>query len=163
MVNELLEDVLYGPARVLTGSGLADDALLTVAREEFGDREYCVVREWMILDVMVSDQDEKLIHARDLQPTTLFAQRVLFDSRGVRQGGVLLTGFLRHFEDCFFEAEEMVYVLGGRGARKHVSMPALRELSKMCGEVRRNPGQRDCWPRLEANVTGDRAGRREES
>lgn len=136
MVNELLEDVFFGPARALMGSGLTDELLLVAAGEQFEGREYCVVREWMILDVMVSDQDEKLIHARDLQPTTLFAQRVLFDSRGVRQGGVLLTGFMRHFEDCFFEAEEMVYVLGGRGARKHVSMPALRELSKMCRMIR---------------------------
>ncbi len=142
MVNELLEDVLYGPAQVLMGSALKDDALLAAAREEFEGREYRVVCDWMILDVMVSEQDEKHIHARELQPTTLFAGQVLYDSRGVRQGVAMLSGFMRQFEDCFFEAEEMVYVLGGRGARKHISMPALRELSKMCGEVRRNPGQR---------------------
>ncbi|MFJ5187550.1 DUF6957 family protein [Pseudomonas fulva] len=153
-MNELLEDVLYGPAQVLMGSALTDDVLLAAAREEFEGREYCVVREWMILDVMVSDQDEKLIHARDLQPTTLFAQRVLFDSRGVRQGGVLLTGFLRHFEDCFFEAEEMVYVLGGRGARKHVSMPALTELSRMCRLLRKGVSQHESWLRMDRDITG---------
>ncbi|WP_147429957.1 DUF6957 family protein [Pseudomonas alloputida] len=141
-MNELLEDVLYGPAQVLMGSALTDDALLAAAREEFEGREYRVVRNWMILDVMVSEQDEKNIHARELQPSTLFAGQVLYDSRGVRQGTAMLSGFMRHVEDCFFEAEEMVYVLGGRGARKHVSMPALKELSKMCGELRQNTGQR---------------------
>ncbi|MBB3272773.1 hypothetical protein FHW75_003969 [Pseudomonas sp. OG7] len=157
-MNELLEDVFYGAARMLMGSGLADEPLLAAAREEFAGQQYCVVREWLILDVMASEGDQKLISARDLQPVLLYAQRVMFDTRGVRQGGVLLTGFLRQYEDCFFEAEEMVYVLGGRGARKHISMPALRELSKMCGVIRMNPSQRGCWPTLEACAAGDREG-----
>lgn len=158
-MNGLLEDVFYGPARVLMGSRLADEQLLSAAGEEFEGREYCVVRDWMILDVMVSERDEKLIHARDLQPVTLFAGRVLFDSRGIRQGAAMLSGFMRHTEYCFFEAEEMVYVLGGRGARKHVSMPALRALSKMCGELRRSPDRHGCWPTIEVGALSDRAGR----
>lgn len=133
MVSDLLEDVFYGGAQALPGSGLADEPLLAAAREEFEDREYCVVREWMILDIMVSESDQKTITARELQPVKLYAQRVLFDSRGARQGEILLTGFLRQFQDCFFEADEMVYVLGGRGFRKYVSMPTLSELSKGCG------------------------------
>ncbi len=149
MVNELLEDVFYGAARMLMGSGLADEPLLAAVRDEFADQEYCVVREWLILDVMVSERDQALIEARNLQPVLLYAQRVLFDTRGTRQGGVLLTGFLRKYEDCFFEAEEMVYVLGGRGARKHISMPALRALSKMCRVLRMSPSQRGCWPLLQ--------------
>ena len=154
MVNELLEDVLYGPAQVLMGSALTDDALLAAAREEFEGREYRVVRDWMILDVMVSEQDEKLIHARELQPVTLFAGRVLYDSRGVRQGTAMLSGFMRHVEDCFFEAEEMVYVLGGRGARKHVSMPALTELSRMCRLLRKGLSQNESWLGLDRGITG---------
>lgn len=153
MANELLEDVLHGPASVVTGSGLADEPLLAAAREEFEGREYCVVREWLILDVTVNDHDEKLIRMRGLQPVTLFAQHVLFDSRGVRQGNVLLTGFLRQFEDCYFEAEEMVYVLGGLGARKSLSISALRELSIMCRSIRTNPSLIDSWPKLKAAST----------
>ncbi|MFR0713629.1 DUF6957 family protein [Enterobacterales bacterium BD_CKDN230030183-1A_HGKHYDSX7] len=156
-MTELLGDVFYGPAHVLPGSGLADEPLLTAAREEFEGREYCVVREWLILDVMVDEHDEKLLSARGLKPIILLAQRVLFDTEGVRQGGVLLTGFLRQFEDCFFETEEMVYVLGGRGARKHLSMPALKALSKQSGELHQN--HRGRGTRLEASVAGDGADR----
>ncbi|AJQ46200.1 hypothetical protein N805_02730 [Pseudomonas putida S13.1.2] len=139
MVNELLEHVFYGPGHMLPGSGLDDELLLAAAREEFNGQQYRVVREWLILDVMVSEDFERLVSARGLQPAILFSQRVIFDSTGIKQGGVLLSGFMRHFEDCFFKAEEMVYVLGGRGARKHISMPALKELSKACKAVRQLP------------------------
>lgn len=135
MENLLLEEVLYSPARMLSGSGLADEPLLAAARDEFEGREYRVVREWMILDVMVGEGDDQLISARELQPVTLYAQRVLFDSRDAWPGGVLLSGFMRKYEDCFFETEDMVYVLGGRGARRHVSMPGLRELARMCSAL----------------------------
>lgn len=137
MVNELLDDVLCGPERVLPGSDLDDEQLLAAAREVFHGRQYRVVREWMILDVTGSEEFEQLVSLRGLQPVTLFAQRMLFDSTGLKQGGVWLSGFMRAFEDCYFEAEEVVYVLGGRGARKQVSMPALRELSKRCSLLRR--------------------------
>ncbi|AFO49070.1 hypothetical protein T1E_3233 [Pseudomonas putida DOT-T1E] len=66
----------------------------------------------------------------------------------------MLSGFMRHLEDCFFEAEEMVYVLGGRGARKHVSMPALTELSRMCRLLRKGLGQHESLLRLDRDITG---------
>lgn len=155
MVNKLLEEVFYGPALVLAGSGLADEPLLAAARDEFEGSKYCVVREWMILDVMVGESDEKLISERGLQPVTLYAQRVLFDSTGKGLSGFRLTGFLRQFEDCFFETDEMVYVLGGRGCRKYVSMPALSELSKGYGALRHRPSPLGFLTSIEGCTSGD--------
>lgn len=139
MESELVVDVLYGPARTLGGSRLNDDELIKLAHEEFSDRSFCVVRNWMILDVMISERDRQEVNNKGLQPTVLYAHAAVFDSEAhVAAGQGIITNYQKGHEGCFFESKNTLYILAGPGARKHVSWPALKALRDP--QVRRATG-----------------------
>lgn len=64
MEAELVADVLYGPARTLGGSRLDDDELIKLAREEFEGQPFCVVRNWMILDLLLPEAQESEVRRK---------------------------------------------------------------------------------------------------
>lgn len=134
METELLADLFHGPARILHGSRLDDDELIFTATEAFGDRAFCIVRNWMLIDVMLTDRHERLVKENGLQPTVLYANSVVNagDAAGEMSSGVL-SGFVVSYDGCFFETEEGLYVLAGRGARKHASVWAVSALAQQCG------------------------------
>jgi hypothetical protein len=124
---ELLGDLLYGPARPLYGSKLTDEKLLQVTQETFGAQPVCIVRNWMVIDVLLSDRHDSLVKANGLQPTVLYGSAIGDadeSSRGV------VSGFQYRYEDCFFASENMLYVLAGRGSRKFAGVSAVFALSQ---------------------------------
>ncbi|MGS0738178.1 DUF6957 family protein [Pseudomonas sp. GG8] len=132
---ELLGDLLYGPARVLYGSKLTDEKLLQATHETFGARPFCIVRNWMIIDVLLTDRHDRLIKANGLKPAVLYGSTIggADDAAGDLSHGVL-SGFQRSYEDCFFETEDMLlFVLAGRGARKSAGVPSVFALAQQCG------------------------------
>lgn len=129
MESELIVDVLYGPARTLGGSRLNDDELIRLASDEFEGRSFCVVREWMIIDVMLPEPHEQSIKNQGLQPAILYAHRAVFDSEArFSAGESVITSYQQSFEYCFFESKDTLYILAGRGSRKHASLPAVLAL-----------------------------------
>lgn len=126
---ELLGELLFGSARVLGGSRLEDDELIELATVTFTEKPFCIVRQWMLLDVMLPEFQEQEVKAQDLEATVLYAQAVVFDSNNKLQpGDSVLSDFQSDFEDCIFESKDVLYILAGRGARKHVSAPAVEAL-----------------------------------
>ncbi|MHC8379741.1 DUF6957 family protein [Pseudomonas sp. MDT1-16] len=129
MDSELVVDVLYGQARTLGGSRLDDDELIKLAREEFEGRCFCIVRNWLLLDLMLPEAQEKEIKTQGLQPTVLYAHHAVFDSEArVSAGDGFITGYQSDFHGCFFESKDKLYILAGRGARKYTSWPAVESL-----------------------------------
>lgn len=127
---ELLSDLLFGPAQPLGGSRLADDELVSLCNETFSEKPFCVVRHWMLLDVMLPQSMEKDIKARGTQATILYAQVMVFDSRGMHQPrGSVLSSYQLDFDGCVFESKETIFILAGRGSRKHASLPAVQALA----------------------------------
>lgn len=130
MDSELVVDVLYGQARTLGGSRLDDDELIKLAREEFEGRRFCIVRNWMLLDVMLAEAQEREVRKQGLQPTVLFISHAVYDSDAcVPASDGFVTGYQKDFHGCFFESEDALYILAGRGFRKHVSLPAFQALN----------------------------------
>lgn len=130
MRTELIEDVLYGPARILGGSRLEDDELIQLAREEFEGQPFCIVRNWMMLDLLLSETQENELKEQGLTPAVLLVHRTVFDSEtGIADAGSLISGYQKDFYGCFFESKDKLYILAGRGARKHASLPALQALN----------------------------------
>ncbi|AXI60027.1 hypothetical protein DLD99_05935 [Pseudomonas kribbensis] len=130
MELELLSDLFYGPACVLNGAKLDDDELIRASHEAFTGRPFCVVRHWMLLDVMLPTSQEQEVKMQGLKPCVLYAQATVYDSLGeLKRDDSLLSDYERDFDSCIFESKDVVYILGGRGARKHVSFPALQALS----------------------------------
>lgn len=129
MQAELIEDVLYGPAQMLGGSRLEDAELIKLAREEFEGQLFCIVRNWMLIDLMLSGEQENKIRKQGLQPSVLYANHAVFDSETrIPTGDGFITGYLKDFHGCFFESKDKLYILAGRGSRKHVSLPAVEAL-----------------------------------
>lgn len=129
MQADLIEDVLYGPARMLGGSRLGDYELIKLAREEFEGQLFCIVRNWMLIDLMLSDEQENEIRKQGLQPSVLYANYAVFDSEErIARGNGFITGYQKDFHGCFFESKDKLYILAGRGARKYASVPAVAAL-----------------------------------
>ncbi|WP_397453650.1 DUF6957 family protein [Pseudomonas sp. NA-150] len=131
---ELLADLLYGPARLLQGSNLSDEQLLKISNEAFENQSFCIVRNWMLIDVMLSDEHERAISKDGLTSTLLYAPTVIseVDAAGVISDGVLST-FQLGFDGFLFETQDAIYVLAGRGCRKHAGVPAVCALARECG------------------------------
>lgn len=134
MYHQLLGDLLFGPAQPLPGSGLDDDTLLKLAFEEFPEKEFCIVRRWMLIDVILSDDQESQVRSEGLRPCIIYAQAMI-TKEGTKAGDThgVLSGFQLTFEDCFFETQDMLYILAGRGSRKFASKPAVSALADLCG------------------------------
>lgn len=127
---DLLGDLLFGSARPLGGSKLGDDELIELAADTFREKPFCIVRHWMVLDVMLPEFHEREIKAQGLEATLLYAQSAVFDSQNKYQpGDRIVSGYQRDFDGCFFESNDTIFILAGRGARKHASFPAVQALS----------------------------------
>lgn len=127
--TELLGELLFGSARVLGGSSLEDDELIELAIVTFTEKPFCIVRQWLLLDVMLPEFQDQELKAQGLKATVLYAQAVVFDSNNKQQpGDSVLSDFQSDFESCIFESRDVLYILAGRGARKHVSAPAVEAL-----------------------------------
>lgn len=128
--DELLGDLLYGSARPLGGSKLGDDELIELAVDTFREKSFCIVRHWMIWDVMLPESTEQEVKAQGLEATVLYAQAAVFDSQNKHApGDSILSGYLRDFDGCIFESKTTIFILAGRGARKHVSLPAVQSMA----------------------------------
>ena len=55
MESVLIADILYGEARNLNGSSLSDGDLISIVQKDFSDRAVCVVRQWLLLDVLLAE------------------------------------------------------------------------------------------------------------
>jgi hypothetical protein len=127
--TELLGDLFYGTAHIVGGSRLTDDELIRLANDTFREKQFCIVRNWMLLDVLPPPSIEQDIKAQGLEATILYAQMMVFDSQDMhRPGESVLSGYQRDFDGCIFESKDVLYILAGRGARKHVSVPAVAAL-----------------------------------
>lgn len=123
----LVAEVLFGPAQPLLGSGLDDDALVRTAQEEFGDRKFCIVRGWIILDVMHGEPGQERASPAAGHSSMLFVLGTVFDTCKHDTGQSYLTHYGR-VDGCFFETEQKIFIMAGRGARKFVSAQAIDAL-----------------------------------
>ena len=129
--TDLLGDLLFGPAQSLGGAKLGDDELIELAVGTFGEKPFCIVRRWMVLDVLLPESQEREVKAQGLGATILYTQSVIYDSQlKLQPGDSVLSDFQSDFEECIFESKDKLYILAGRGARKHVSVPAVAALHK---------------------------------
>ncbi|MCK2124795.1 MULTISPECIES: DUF6957 family protein [Pseudomonas] len=134
MEQHLISDILHGPALVIGGSGLSDSEAIKAASEEFSGVRFYVVRQWMLLDVVVSAEWERHLEGLAHMPTVLYAHAVVHDSAGqLEAGSSFLTGPALESKDCFFACGQGLFVLAGSGARKKISLPALLALSNAVG------------------------------
>nr|WP_314576507.1 hypothetical protein [uncultured Pseudomonas sp.] len=133
--DELVGNLIWGPARPLQGSQLDDHQLVEAVAEVFAGRRVCIVRHWIVIDIKLTDKHEALINRYGVQPTVLYANTVVdpVDAQD-RPSGILSDYQIPDgYEDCFFKTEDTLYVLAGRGSQALAEVPTVAALARHCG------------------------------
>ena len=123
---EEISRLLYGAGEEVPGWEGSQEDLISLAAKSFPGKAFCVVKQWILIDLTVtSDEKEKLTNL-GLLPATLFAHEVVLDSKGRFQPRMWVrSNFGVSFsEACMFETKSTVYLLWGTGLRKEASVGA---------------------------------------
>lgn len=133
-MNELdkISQLLFGPGEVMPGI----DMTWEQARAHFENTyprtqtPYCIITDWIWIDLILSDQELELFKAAGQQPVILYSHSVLFDiNRRFDVGDWVRTTPLVSFSDgCFFLTRNTCYVLVGDGLRKKAEFSTVMSL-----------------------------------
>lgn len=128
-MNDLqaLNDLLYSPGEPMNGSTMTDEQALAFAREHCWFTEFCLVRQWLWIDLDVSEAQRVELEKTRRQPVILYAHSVIYDSaRRWDVGDVVRTSPLSLFEEGFlFRTLNSTYVLLGEGQRKRATLETV--------------------------------------
>ena len=93
---------------------------IALAQELSPGKPYCSVRQWILVDLDISDDKKELVTEQGFQPVLLYAHTVVTDSaRRFSPGDWLRSTLLvERKSNCLFETQNSVYILLGTGSRK---------------------------------------------
>ena len=118
--------LLYSEGEPMSGSGMNDDEALAYARQYFPDGNYCLVRNWRLLDLQVTESQRLLLAKTRRQPALIYAHTVIYDSeRRWDVGDFVRTSLLHQHEGFHFRTLNSVYLLLGPGTRIRASADAV--------------------------------------
>ncbi|MBV2132393.1 hypothetical protein KRX52_06200 [Pseudomonas sp. MAP12] len=122
-----MADFLYGNGVHLDGCELEEKAAMAEVRRRYPHKPFCLVRRWMLVDLLVAEQTLTGIQASGRLPLLVFAHEVVFDSAGRFAPGDWVRSSLCITcpEDGFFETGNTVYVLLGDGCTKQADYKLL--------------------------------------
>jgi hypothetical protein len=123
---EEISQLLYGAGEEMLGWQGTQDELIALAAKAFPGKAFCVVRQWILIDLTVNYDEKGKLIGLGLLPATLFAHEVVLDSRNRFQPTMWVrSNFGVSFtEGCMFETKSTVYLLWGSGLRKEASIGA---------------------------------------
>ena len=122
-----VSDLLYGAGVPMVGIEISDDEAVERVRKQFRFSDYCLVRDWIWIDLDVSDEQRALLEKTGRQPTIVYAHTVIYDSaRRWDVGDFVRTSPLHAFHDGFlFQTWNTVYLLLGDGLRKRAALETV--------------------------------------
>ena len=123
---EEISQLLYGAGDEVAGWQGTQDELIALSANAFPGKAFCVVRQWILIDLTVNSDEKEKLTGLGLLPATLFAHEIVLDSKGRFQAGMWVrSNFGVSFtEGCMFETKSTVYLLLGAGQRKEASIGA---------------------------------------
>ena len=129
-LNEISQ-LLYGTGEASTGWQGTQEDLIALAARSFPGKAFCVVRQWILIDLTVTPDENEKLTKLGLIPVTLFAHEVVLDSKGRFQPTMWVRGnFGKSFTGgCMFETKNTVYLLWGSGQRKEATVGAAFSMS----------------------------------
>ncbi|MNF84247.1 hypothetical protein D3C84_665980 [compost metagenome] len=121
-----IAQLLYGTGEETPGWQGTQDDLIFFAETVFPGKAFCVVRQWILIDLTVTTDEGVKLKSLGLLPATLYAHEVVLDSKGRFQPGTWVrSNFgLSFLYGCMFETKNTVYLLLGAGKRRAASMGA---------------------------------------
>lgn len=129
-----MTDILTSVVELLTGEGEPVQGFEgdfhhaeAYAILHYASRPYCLVKDWIIVEVSVTDDMRKSLAADGLEPYVLYASNVVIHSTGKRNAGDWVRStFQRPVNpDHIFQTRNTTYVLMGPGQRKRASAQTL--------------------------------------
>ena len=113
-LNEVSQ-LLYGTGDESPGWQDSEEELISLAAKTFPGKAFCVVKQWILIDLTVTPVEREKLTSSCLLPMTLFAHEVVLDSKGRFQSGMWVrSNFGKSFtEDCMFETKSTVFLLLG--------------------------------------------------
>lgn len=123
---EEISRLLYGAGEEMPGWQGDQEELTALAAKAFPGKAFCVVRQWILIDLTVNSNEKEKLTGLGLLPATLFAHEIVLDSKGRFQPSMWVrSNFGVSFtEGCMFETNSTVYLLLGAGQRKEASIAA---------------------------------------
>lgn len=129
---EEINSLLHGPGEAMSGIDMtweqARDRVLLSDHSAWVP--YCIVKDWVWIDLILTDLEHEQLNAAGQQPVVLFSHSVLFDSNRRFDVGdwVRTTPLLAFSEGCFFRTRNSLYVLVGDGVRKRAELTTVMSL-----------------------------------
>ena len=126
MTLEEVSQLLCGAGEEVVGWAGSQEDLISLAATAFPGKAFCVVKQWILIDLTVTQVEREKLASLGLLPMTLFAHEVVLDSKGRFQSGMWVhSNFGKSLtEGCMFETKSTVYLLWGSGLRKEASVGA---------------------------------------
>ncbi len=123
---EEISQLLYGPGEHMSGWQGTQDELIALAAKAFPGKAFCVVKEWILIDLTVTPDEKEKLTGLGLLSMALLAHEIVLDSKGRFQPSMWVrSNFGVSFtEGCMFETNNTVYLLLGSGLKKEASIGA---------------------------------------
>lgn len=116
-------DLLHGDGMPMLGAKVDQEEAVRIVRRRFPYSEYCLIRDWIWIDLDVSATVRTELARTQRQPAVIYAHTVIYDSaRRWDCGDFVRTSPLYKFEDGFiFLTLATAYILMGDGIRKRAA------------------------------------------
>lgn len=122
---EEISQLLYGAGEERPGWQGSQEDLISLAAKTFPGKAFCVVKQWILIDLTVTSAEKDKLTTLGLLPATLFAHEVVLDSQGRFQPSMWVrSNFGISSSAYMFETNKTVYLLLGSGLRKEASVGA---------------------------------------
>lgn len=128
--SEGADELFSGSGERRHGPMDSDEILIGLVQALYPGKPYCLVEDWTIFKIDVTEDEFTKIQAAGQMPLIVFARNVRFDSeRRFDTGDWVRTTFATSFEEGFlFETRNTVYVLAGAGYEKSASFSTIMSI-----------------------------------
>ncbi|MDR7025780.1 DUF6957 family protein [Pseudomonas peli] len=117
---EKVSDFLSSEGEAIPSACDDEVAGIALAQKLYPGKPYCSVRQWILVDLDISDDKKALVAEQGFRPILLYAHAVVNDSACRFSPGdwVRSTLLVDLKSNCLFETRNSVYILLGAGSRK---------------------------------------------
>jgi hypothetical protein len=128
---EEISQLLYGVGEGSAGWQGSQEDLISLAAKIFPGKAFCVVRQWILIDLIVTSEEQEKLTRHGLLPATLYAHEVVLDSRGRFQPRMWVRSDfgVSFIYECMFETKNTVYLLLGGGQKKEATVDTAFSMS----------------------------------
>lgn len=115
-------DLLYSIPEVVSGSELSESNMLAIATYKYPNKKHVILKHWMIIDIVGTEHELKNIRHTNKTPTVVYYHlKNSLPAGSLQEDNPSYSDYQISYIDGFFETEEIVYILIGKGFRKTAS------------------------------------------